>query len=155
MNWQAIGAIGELLGGLVVLASLVFLAIQIRRNTQALQLGVAEETNRSFAAYTGMFTQPGIARVYRVGLASPGELDDDELITFNAVMSTLFNFLAHTHSVRHRGVVNLWISDQGLAAAAMYALQQPGGQLWWRRFRVSYNDEFQSFVDSLLSDTAA
>ena len=70
MNWQAIGAIGELLGGVVVVASLVFLAIQIRRNTQALQLGVAEETNRSFSSYLAMFTQPGVSRVYRVGLAS-------------------------------------------------------------------------------------
>ena len=100
MDWQAIGALGELLGGVVVLASLAFLAIQIRRHTQALQVSSSEEANRSFAAYTAMFTQPGISRLYRVGLSTPDVLDDDEQITFNAVVSTLFNFLAHNHSLQ-------------------------------------------------------
>jgi hypothetical protein len=56
MNWQAMGAVGELLGGVVVLASLVFLAMQIRRNTQALRMSAAEESNRSFASYAGAST---------------------------------------------------------------------------------------------------
>ncbi len=35
MNWTALGAIGELVGGLVVVATLVYLAAQIRQNTRA------------------------------------------------------------------------------------------------------------------------
>ena len=153
MNWEAIGAIGELLGGIVVVVSLVFLAIQIRRNTQALQLGVAEETNRSFSTYLAMFTQPGVSRVYRVGLASPSELDDDELVTFNAVISMLFNHLVYTQTLRSSGMS--LSNERGVNTAAMYVLRQPGGQQWWRRFRVSYNESFRTYVDSLLSDSAA
>ena len=153
VNWQAIGAIGELLGGVVVVASLVFLEIQIRRNTQALQLGAAEETNRSFATYTAMFMQPGISRIYRVGLAAPDELDDDELVTFNAVISTLFNFLSYHHTLRGSGIA--LSSERGLNAAALYVLRQPGGQQWWSRLRVCYDDSFQDYVDSLLSESAA
>ena len=33
MNWDAIGAIAELLGAIGVIASLVYLATQIRQNT--------------------------------------------------------------------------------------------------------------------------
>jgi hypothetical protein len=153
MNWQAIGAIGELVGGVVVVASLVFLAIQIRRNTQALELGAAEETNRSFATYTAMFMQPGVSRVYRIGLSTLDALDEDELITFNAVISTLFNFLSYHHTLRSSGL--LVSSERGLSAAALYVLRQPGGQQWWSRFRVSYDAGFQVYVDSLLSEPAA
>ncbi len=153
MNWQAIGAIGELLGGVVVVASLVFLAIQLRRNTQTLQLGVAEEANRSFSTYLAMFTQPGVSRVYRVGLTSPSELDDDELVTFNAIISTLFNHLVYEHTLRNSGMNRG--NEQGISTAARYVLRQPGGQQWWNRFRVSYNESFQAYVDSLLRDSAA
>ena len=153
MNWQAIGAVGELLGSIVVLASLVFLAIQIRHNTQVLRLSASEETNRSFAAYTAMFTQRGVSRVYRLGLASPAELDDDELITFNAVISTYFNWLAHVHTLRASGIAAS--TPRGLKATTSYVLRQPGGQQWWSRFRVAYDDDFQAYVDSLLSDSAA
>jgi hypothetical protein len=152
MNWQAIGAVGELLGAIVVLASLVFVAIQIRHNTQTLRLGVSEEANRSFAVYAAMFTQPGISRLYRVGLASPGELDEDELITFNALMSTLFNWLAHVHTLRASGIA--WQNPQGIKATTLYVLRQPGGLQWWNRFRVTYDDSFQAYTDSLLSDLA-
>ena len=37
MNWEAIAAVGEVLGALGVLASLVYLASQIRDNTRSLQ----------------------------------------------------------------------------------------------------------------------
>lgn len=33
MNWQAIGAVGEILGAVAVLVTLVYLAFQIRQNT--------------------------------------------------------------------------------------------------------------------------
>ena len=37
MNWEAIGAIAELTGALAVFLTLVYLAVQIRQNTKALQ----------------------------------------------------------------------------------------------------------------------
>jgi len=33
MNWEAIGAVGEILGAVAVLITLVYLAIQIRQST--------------------------------------------------------------------------------------------------------------------------
>ena len=152
MNWQAIGALGELLGGVVVLASLVFLAMQIRRHTQALRMSAAEESNRSFAAYAAFFTQPGVSRLYRVGLASPDELDDDERITFNAVISTFFNFQSHAHKVRASGISDMWSNERGMSTTAIYILRQPGGQRWWRQFRVAYDDDFQRYIDTLLGE---
>ena len=35
MNWEAIGAVGEIVGALAVLVTLVYLAMQIRQNTKA------------------------------------------------------------------------------------------------------------------------
>ena len=37
MNWQALGAIGEFVGGLLVVFSLLYLALQLRQNTRALR----------------------------------------------------------------------------------------------------------------------
>jgi hypothetical protein len=41
MNWEAIGAIGEIVGATAVVASLLYLAVQMRRNAQE-----ARVTNR-------------------------------------------------------------------------------------------------------------
>ena len=37
MNWEAIGAVGETVGALAVLLTLVYLAMQIRQNTRSVQ----------------------------------------------------------------------------------------------------------------------
>ncbi len=39
MNWEAIGAIGEIIGAMAVFLTLVYLALQIRQNTKAVQAG--------------------------------------------------------------------------------------------------------------------
>ena len=150
MTIQDLGSLGELVAAIATVATLIFLAIQIRRATQTLEVSAADEANRSFAAYTSMFTQPGISRVYRVGLASPAELTDDELVTFNAIISTFINYQAHSHGLRARGLFHAWSNEKGDKAAAGYVIRQPGGQEWWRRFRGTYNEDFQSFIDSSL-----
>ena len=37
MNWEAIGAVGEVLGAIGVIATLVYLAVQIRQNSTVLE----------------------------------------------------------------------------------------------------------------------
>lgn len=36
MNWEAIGAVGEIIGAIAVVTTLVFLALQLRQNTRAM-----------------------------------------------------------------------------------------------------------------------
>ena len=43
MNWDAIGAIGELIGAAAVVGSLVYVAIQIRQNTTATQSNTQQQ----------------------------------------------------------------------------------------------------------------
>ena len=37
VNWEAIGAIGELIGGAAVIATLIYLAVQLRQNTKGIR----------------------------------------------------------------------------------------------------------------------
>jgi hypothetical protein len=49
MNWDAIGAIGEVLGALVVIATLFYLSGQLRQNSVALK------RNNEFALNVSMY----------------------------------------------------------------------------------------------------
>jgi hypothetical protein len=48
MNWAAIGAVGELVGGIAVIGTLIYLATQIRQNTKI----NASAIRQSFYDYT-------------------------------------------------------------------------------------------------------
>jgi hypothetical protein len=45
MNWDALGALGELVGAAAVLATLVYLSIQVRANSLQIRLGSAISLN--------------------------------------------------------------------------------------------------------------
>ena len=49
MNWEAIGAIGDAIGGLAVVASLVYLALQIRHNTRSVEAATYQSVAESMA----------------------------------------------------------------------------------------------------------
>ena len=54
MNWEAIGAISEMIGALAVVVSLIYLAFQIRQNTNQLEHNERASIAASASAKTSM-----------------------------------------------------------------------------------------------------
>ncbi len=48
MNWEAIGAIGEILSAITVIASIFYLSIQIRQNTRGQSIAIFESAMSGF-----------------------------------------------------------------------------------------------------------
>ena len=49
MNWEAIGAVGEISGALAVVASLLYLAIQTKANAKAMRINAVWDAETAFA----------------------------------------------------------------------------------------------------------
>ncbi len=59
MDIMELGAIGELVGGVAVLATLVYLAVQTRNNTQAIRSSTYSQVADSFSALSlAIFQDP-------------------------------------------------------------------------------------------------
>ena len=68
MNWEAIGAVGEIVGAVAVVGTLFYLAIQIRQNNRVveensrqLRLGEVDATLQSFSRYRALLVDPQTA----------------------------------------------------------------------------------------------
>ena len=48
VNWEAISAIGQLVGAVAVVISLIYLASEVRRNTRAAQLAAMRSMSDAF-----------------------------------------------------------------------------------------------------------
>ena len=65
MNWDAMGAIAELIGGIAVLATLVYLAIQVKQNNfMQKQQTITTQTNRCIESGKIIATDPEFADLY-------------------------------------------------------------------------------------------
>ena len=74
MNWEAVGAVGEIVGAIAVVITLIYLARQMRQNSSALRSTTAQSANEmAFSVYNPIVANEyGRARYTLAGTARPG-----------------------------------------------------------------------------------
>jgi len=151
MTLEQLGNLGEFIGAIGVVVSFVFLAIQVRHNTQAIR----DSAERDSAEHTAVFLAPiienrEVARFCRLGLGDWYSLDEDDRMRFSMHLFGFFFFYQHLYSRISRKQVDLdyWLSQKNVI---LWYLQQPGVQHWWPKARSRFNTEFASFVDGEIS----
>ncbi len=95
MNWDAIGAAGEVGGAIGVIITLVYLAVQIRQNTRAMRASSAREILFRFSDWhRDNVKDAEWRRVYDRSLEDPmAEFTPAEWNQMNSLGKTLFHIL--------------------------------------------------------------
>ncbi len=79
MNWDALGAIGELVGGAAVVASLLFVGIQVRQTGRTVRHAAQDYTNDAAVLFLrSMYERPDVSRMFWNGLNGLEAFDEDE-----------------------------------------------------------------------------
>ena len=94
MNWDAIGAISNILSAIAVIATLGYVAVQIRQNTSALRSAATQGAHdQSAAVYDLLASDPTLSDIFVRGLEAPDTLDRVETGRFYAfVIGLIFRF---------------------------------------------------------------
>jgi len=158
MNWEAIGAISEMIGALAVVISLVYLAFQIRQNTKQLEQSQRTSTAASVGASATsyrenrqyIYTSAEVADIQLRGLADPDSLNEVERYRFRLLMS---NFADANYDMYAQTVITgfspaTW-ETQGRKVIRR-VLGTPGGLWFWRNHCEEYPEEFRVEMDRIL-----
>ncbi len=79
MNWDAIGAIGEVFGAIAVVVSVGYLAIQVRKQTEESKLAATRELAAQFQTGLDMLAQDGeLISIWAVGVQDYISLPNDD-----------------------------------------------------------------------------
>ena len=150
MDWDAIGAMGELVGAIGVIATLFYLSSQIRRNSRALEAAtnqaVADATQERLLAVA---QSPELAAAYaKVGIdesLSPAEEIQVAFFTratFRGVQNAFF---------QHRSGL---ISDEAWCdyEQVLRNITRPHIKGWWLEERKTFDQNFVNHYETLISD---
>ena len=92
MNWEAIGAVGETLGALAVLVTLVYLAVQIRQNNRNLHESTSAAVNQGWGSINSRLSSDAqFAEIFIRGRDNLEALDPVELERFRAFVQDILN----------------------------------------------------------------
>jgi hypothetical protein len=147
MSLEELGNIGEFVGSIGVIASLVYLAMQIRQNTRSTRaqtfLSISSEVE-SFARI--LAENPDAARIWRIGLGDPDALEPDEFIRFSYLLTLVFQHAENVFIQRSHEMVDgaTWATlDENMGRYA----KQPGVRRWWAFAHVSFHPDFRRAVE--------
>jgi hypothetical protein len=151
---EDLGNLGDFIGGLAVVVTLLYLAVQLRQNTAQLResstlakVQAGDIAFRSFSDWRAKIVcHADVADIYARGLRDLGALQSAERLRFHLLASELFYILFT--SVRR--IEALSGNDMEVAIANLNieaSLRSPGIVEWWRLNRHDYPEDFASLID--------
>jgi len=148
VNWDAIGALAELVGALGVILSLVYLAFQIRQNTNAMR-GAAHESHISRVTNVtlGIGTNPQASELIARGSRDFGSLSHTERAQYRHPMGALLIGAEATLYQFKRGNLEEEIWERS-RATFQSVVPFPGFHDYWVNARDNFTPGFQAVVDA-------
>lgn len=148
MNWDAIGAVAEAVGAVGVIASLLYLAVQVRASTRA---SAVESKFRSAEMQNdfvnSLIETPELNDLWLRGLGNLDSLSESDYYRFSNMSLKAFWLFSACHFQYRTGALSEgeWYESR---AVLHYWLRSPGCQAWWAKLgRTSFGPAFREYVD--------
>jgi hypothetical protein len=141
----------EILGGMGLILSLIFVGIQIRENNRATMSAMASASVDSISAWYVEIgnDEQSSALIYHY-LGDPNSLSAEK--RFQAAMNLhgIFLIFQNSYYLVNEGTLEQSILHS-LTGAIIGIKEQPGFLLFWKQRRYIYLEGFQVYVDSLVA----
>ena len=151
MNWDAIGAIGEVIGAVAVVGSIVYLAVQIRQGTSATAAGNMNSWTADYnQIILALYWDQNDTVLIRKALTEFESLSADNqtrahaLFTAAALSAQNAYFQLEKKQFDARlGKPNLWFMAS--------IIKSEGGKYWWSYMRGFWHQDFTAEMEKLAS----
>jgi hypothetical protein len=150
MNLDTLVAVSQLLAAVGVIISLVFLAVQLRQNTNAVKASSIQNLVQSLSANAQSWIEnEGLIAIALKANSNPEQLSDEELARLH------FWFVMATR--RFEGVyfqLSLGLVDgaliEGFVRSHVSIIGSKSGLVWWNSAKDIFNSGFVSYIDQQL-----
>ncbi len=148
MTIEDFGAIGEVVGGVAVIATLIYLALQVKQSTISTHRSMYAQAATAISDYwLALAREPELYKTFTCMLRDPESLSRDELdrgyLVMDAYLSLMESYYLHNLEYGEE------LSQERWGRMMQRMLSLPGGQKYWSRRRSSFHEQFAEYVDQL------
>lgn len=142
------GNIGEAVGAVAVVVSLVYLVVQIRQNTRSIRaatypsiVSAAADCNQTISR------DKALARIMRLGSDDPSALDADEQVQFSFLCMQLFDIFENLYLQHVHGDLDdeYWVPRR---KSFLALFRSPGFAERWAVHRDDYSPSYREMVEA-------
>ena len=155
MTISDIGSIGELVGAIATVATLIYIAIQIRENTSWTKRQALEKIIDRVINWGARFNEnPDILKIYLEGLSDFDSFDDQKKHRYHFVLGEIL--VACEAVIEHGKSKTIKLeATEAIDKRILFELRGSGARSWWNQMgRERYSSDFSRHVDNLLEQSS-
>src|SRR3990170_1247522 len=152
MDWGAVSAISGLLAAIFVGLTVVYLALQIKASTKATHSQTYQLATSALAEMAGVIgSSKELARIFRIGMINPDQLNEDEFAQFGYLGISLFRRFENVFFQYQSGMIDddFWAGHRD---NILWFFHRPGMQVWWKDRKFAFSKSFREFLDRSTPD---
>ena len=155
MSFEQISYLAQIVASVGVIVSLIFVGLQIRQNTGALQRNEHNSTMEQWTVLRQAIARHrDIAELMTSGLSGERALDAADQLRLEQMLQEYGWASFHIWDRTQRGVFPKGTFEATAGAFLSTLLKTPGGESWWRTAKhVGFPPGFVSDVDAVLAKT--
>ena len=150
MSWDAIGAFGEWAGAIVVIITLIYLARQIKQNSELSRLALYSNDIDSYIQRDHLTTDEHLAAAWSKAIEDPRAMTASEMIRVNSLLSSALTQLARRHYLYDQGFYKVSAQSMGSQELALY-FGNEYAQAWWTVNKDSAHVGLPSLIEKTFS----
>jgi hypothetical protein len=150
MSLQELAELGAAMSGVGVIASVIYVSIQIRHNTRAVRASAFQQVVNSFASISfDIAKDRNLVDLYLRAGRDFLALNEVERAQYSLM---LLSFLRRSENVFFQGEIRMLHSQHwfGIRESIKDVMSPPGAQACWSEIKSRLNPQFRSFVDALI-----
>ena len=151
MNWEAVGAFGEVLGAAAVVATLLYVSRQLREQGRALTTSVRDSAFQQLQEWNyQVMTSPELSHLFQRGAAT-ADWDEFSPAERSQLIHVFYSFFKvfeniYLHTAEGSAAREVWESNCPVFLA--YAAQ-PGCRRYWMNRRGTFDERFVELLETM------
>ena len=153
MNWEAISAIGQIIGALSVVISLIYLARQVGSSARETRIAsVRASADRFIRLLQLLAERPDLCDLFYRGNRDFKSLERVE----QGRLASLYHQMLRIYEEAYYGQLEGQLDERvwrDVNVTMREVIASPGVQTWWRGRSHGFNEDFAKHIDQLQQDT--
>ena len=154
MKLEKWALIAEIVGGIAIVVSLIFVGYEMRQNSRSQTQAMTQALVSSYAETLTLLTQNEQLRcIYSAGIRDFSALSGADALAFSAYWVALWRHREDMYFQYQQGALSpqTWEAFEG---ANREVAQYPGFQQWFAFRRRWFSEPFQEYIDSIMGPPA-
>jgi len=147
-----IGNLSEIIAAVGVIASVVYLALQVKKQTEEARLEASRDISSNFIETLRTVSEnPELAKILPSGMQNYDGLEGEDRLRINYYFAAIFRIAEQQYLHTTRGTLDSMYFES-FVLAFQGLLSNDGPRQWWEHNQNIFSLGFRNFVDKTIAD---